>query len=186
VALRLAQEATSRFYGWPQFRNARRACCGALVCILFWDLGQRPLQTISAQNDVSYRADLAYFPALEASLPAGTQVFNAPHMTFPEGRAVTLDYDAFRFFVHTRTMRGSYGALRNSPEDTANRNAWDKMAAGDAETFIAYLRERAFAGVLLDRRLLGADSQAIEARLRAGFALHKDSGGDFVYFALTK
>jgi phosphoglycerol transferase len=61
-----------------------------------------------------YECDADFGARMEAALPVGTMVYQLPQVTFPEcpAKEAMRDYDQFRPYLHTRTLRFSYGAMR--------------------------------------------------------------------------
>ncbi len=74
-----------------------------------------------------YRSDAAFVAAIQARLPAGAAVFQLPYVPYPEGYPTTVDsqlvtsyatsYEQLRGYVHSTTLRWSYGAMKGRPED---------------------------------------------------------------------
>jgi phosphoglycerol transferase len=66
-----------------------------------------------------YRHDAAFIATVEQRLPAGAAVYQLPYAPFPEGGWVGAmrDYDHLRPYVHSRTLRWSYGCMKGRPAD---------------------------------------------------------------------
>jgi phosphoglycerol transferase len=109
-----------------------------------------------------FARDRAFAAAVEAALPAGTAVFQIPHVAFPEepppGRM--LHYDSLRPYLHARTLRWSHGAMRGRPGDAAIA----ALAALPAARMPEALAGAGYGAVLVDRFGL-APGAPLEARL---------------------
>jgi phosphoglycerol transferase len=94
--------------------------------------------------------DAAFFGRLEASLPRGASVVQIPHMSYPESPPIhhLRDYEHFRAYLHTRTLRFSYGAMRGRYWDGWLHDALSKHRLGDSLEALAAV---GFHALLVDR-----------------------------------
>lgn len=104
-----------------------------------------------------FRAQEMYFKRLEAALPPGTAVFQLPYAPFPEGgpmgrgKKQAQMYEQFTPFLHTTSLRFSYGALKGQKVAY-----WQDVTAGLADSsqgvsgMAGRLCEAGFGAVLLD------------------------------------
>lgn len=130
--------------------------------------------------------DRAFVRQAEALLPAGTAVFQLPHVGYPEvvppGRM--HPFDSLRPYLHSRTLRWSHGAMRGRPAGEAIA----ALAARPAAALPAALAEAGYGALLVDRAGYG---QGEEAALRAALApplrapLVTSENGRFALFALA-
>src|SRR5207244_1350618 len=68
-----------------------------------------------------YQADAAFVRSVEDSLPSGAMVFQLPYVPYPEPSREALpryqpilrhSYDHFRGYLHSQTLRWSYGGMK--------------------------------------------------------------------------
>lgn len=103
-----------------------------------------PYAAIKAQ----FRSDKDFVMAMEGSLPRGAAVFQLPYVPFPESppRGRMVDYDEFRGYVHSSTLRWSYGAIKGRPAD------WARQIAGEpVDRVVPAVAAARFAGIYVDR-----------------------------------
>jgi phosphoglycerol transferase len=110
-----------------------------------------------------YASDGDLGTRMEAALPAGTMVYQLPHVTFPEYPTVEAmaDYELFRPYLHTRTLRFSYGAMRG-------REASRFQAEIARQPLNSAIRTLAFAGfgaIYVDRAGYADRGAAVEREL---------------------
>lgn len=95
-----------------------------------------------------YQLDAAYVQTIEATVPAHTMIFQLPHLGFPESFPVHAmqDYDPLRGFLHSRTLRWSYGALKGREGDL-----WlQQMADRPVDDLVETLACAGFGGISVD------------------------------------
>jgi len=90
----------------------------AATIMVFGALDQTPREQES-RVDPSYGSDRAFVAALESRVPPGTAVLQLPYQPFPEGVPVfgMENYGPLRGYLHSRTLRWSYGAMRGREGD---------------------------------------------------------------------
>ena len=113
-----------------------------------------------------YLRDAAFFGRLEASLPRGASVVQIPHMSYPESPPIhhLRDYEHFRAYLHTRTLRFSYGAMRGRYWDGWLHDALSKHRLGDSLEALAAV---GFHALLVDGYGYADGAAQIEADLRS-------------------
>ena len=130
-----------------------------------WDL--TTLKTI-------YREDEAFVRRIEDALPAGAMVFQLPYVPFPEAHYTymqglspffqglpTGQYDHLRSYLHSRSLRWSFGCMKGRDGD-----AWYSAAASrPTEEMVRRLALDGFCGVWVQRSLYVDHGAAIEAEL---------------------
>jgi phosphoglycerol transferase len=111
----------------------------------------------------AFASDEEIVRRIEASVP-GAAIFQLPYMAFPETPAVheMQPYDPIRPYLHSRTLRWSYPAMRGRPADRWLRAVSDLPAA----RLLAAVSANGFAGVLIDRAGYEDRATAVEASLR--------------------
>jgi len=136
-----------------------------IVAIGFMILGsidQIPGHGIVHANP-AFRAQQAFFDRIEASLPAGTSVYELPYMYFPESPpAGTLtSYDLFEPYLRTHGLRWSFGDMRGRASDL-----WNEQASTLQGTdFVGALANAGFGAIYLDRRAYADHGAAIDRSL---------------------
>ncbi len=96
-----------------------------------------------------YREDAAFFARVESAMPGGT-VFTLPFVAYPETLAVgkLSGYDHARGYLHTATVRWSFGAVKGREADQWQR----EVAILPPEEMLRRLVLRGFDGLFLNRR----------------------------------
>ena len=139
-----------------------------------------------------WHSDARFVAEIEARLPRGARVFQLPYVPFPEGypdtpigdsvAAYATKYEPVRGYLHSDTLRWSYGATKGRPADWAAQLADQPLALVEASATAA-----GFDGLWLDpagfeqpraRQVLGA----VEATLASAPLLSPD--GDLAFFDL--
>ncbi len=110
----------------------RGAALGALACAAILAVGvfdQTSDTFIPAYSGEArqWRSDQGFVEAIERRLPRDAAIFQLPYVPFPEGYPETpvgdqvatyaTKYEALRGYLHSTTLRFSYGAVKGRPED---------------------------------------------------------------------
>jgi phosphoglycerol transferase len=108
-----------------------------------------------------FRSDAAFISTLEARLTPGTMIFQLPYVAFPESPGPTPhmpDCDHFRAYLHSTTLRWSYGAMKGRKTD-----AWQKwIAEQPLDKMVRALVEAGFGGVYLNRKGFADEGATLE------------------------
>jgi hypothetical protein len=155
---------------WPRALSVLLAAAVAAVGLL--DQVPRPAGAAQRQEiAAAVASDQAFGRRLEAALPAGAMVFQLPVMGFPEVVPPwrLVDYELFRPYFATSTLRLSYGAAKQRARsrwqrDLENEPAGELLHRLEAYGFAAlYLNRKGFedgaAGLLRELAALGYDRQ---------------------------
>jgi phosphoglycerol transferase len=104
-------------------------------------------------------ADDRYIASIESELPPGSVIFQLPYRAFPESPPTygLKDYDLLRPYLHARTLRWSYGAIRGRAGDRWQR----RVAALNAREMVTMLRAAGFAGTCVDSAGYADGGQAV-------------------------
>ena len=118
-------------------------------------------RAIAARYDV----DASFFGQLEAQVPKGSMIFQYPLMVYPEnGPAAELaDYGEFVGYLHTTTLKWSYGAIKGRPQGDWQQSTLANLPAATATAALAAI---GFRGVWVDREGYVDHGAAFEAQLR--------------------
>jgi phosphoglycerol transferase len=155
--------------------------CGCLL--IFGAFDQIPVHVFSnRENEIRlFYEDQFFIAQLESRLPAGTMIFQLPHTDFPldAGRERMLHYDQARAYLHSKTLRWSWGDMSGRNHD------WTKVTAElPLDQFIERIIFAGFGGVLIDR--YGYKDSEVEQSVLGylGPASKFDLGGRWVFFDL--
>jgi phosphoglycerol transferase len=94
----------------------------------------------------TYGIDRAFVQKAESALPVGASVLQLPYLPFPEA-PTSMSYEHFRPYLHSRSLRWSFGAIRNRPEDMVVRGI---ISSKSLEEFRAATANAGFAAVCVD------------------------------------
>jgi phosphoglycerol transferase len=136
-----------------------------------------------SQSAASFRSDGDFVRAIEAKLPADSMVFQLPYLPFPEGPPGEMAM--LRAYLHSRTLRWSYGAMTGRETDK-----WFKqkvLADGNLQTIVQKLTEAGFKGIFVDRQML-QDAQRLEGALKQAVDPSPLESADrrFSFYSLVK
>jgi phosphoglycerol transferase len=148
------------FRKFRRTRGAQSAYRALLVIILSIGL----LDQTSAQfvPDYSYNKndfgnDEEFVSKIEAVLPPGSMIFQMPYVPFPENPKVhdMADYELLRGYLHSKTLRWSYGAMKGREGD---------LWLGDVHSrplpeLLQMIAFAGFGGIYLDR--IGFSDKAV-------------------------
>jgi phosphoglycerol transferase len=127
--------------------------------------GRLPFSWLNGRKTTAqFHSDAAFVKELEESLPHGTMIFQLPYVAFPESPGPTPrmpDCDHFRPYLHSTTLRWSYGAMKGRKTD-----AWQKWVAEQPlEVMVAALIDAGFGGIYLNRQGFTDNGAALERDL---------------------
>lgn len=97
----------------------------------------------------SYRQEADLIHTVETAVPANAMIFQLPYVPCPENPPVNRmgDYDHLRAYLHSNSLRWSYGAIKGRMTD-----GWQKaIAAKPIEEFVTWLSLSGFSGIYIDR-----------------------------------
>ena len=95
-----------------------------------------------------YDSDTDFVGRIEASLPPGAMVFQLPYMPFPESPPLykMQPYDHYKAYLHSKTLRWSYGAPLGEKEDR-----WQyAVSAQPVPELVQSVRAAGFSGIYLN------------------------------------
>jgi phosphoglycerol transferase len=106
----------------------------------------------------AFRSDAQFMKTIEKTVPRGAMIFQLPYMRFPEGPR----YDLAKGYLHSRTLRWSFGAITNERSDLWQREVQEQPVP----EMVRRLAAAGFSGIYLDRRLLPENGASMEGELR--------------------
>ena len=159
---------TTRFSRWTRTWPAgwRVGAAGLIAVVGLWD--QLPQRATAADCQAiadRVAADRQFGGQIEEQLGAHAMVFQLPVLDFPEDlpQLSVSEYDHFRLFVATRTLRFSYGELKNRARD-----AWQHDCQQMAPAALVGALERCgFSALCIDRQGYADDAGKLLAGLAA-------------------
>lgn len=149
---------------WPPWLRFTAAMTLAVLGLL--DQIPRPLPG-AARTAIAERVamDAAFARELEEALPEGAMVYQLPAMGFPETVPPHRmdDYEHFRTYVHSETLRFSYGAPKFRAATRWKRDL-DEMPIAE---LVPWLEAHGFAALHINRRGYDDTGKAVLAELEA-------------------
>jgi phosphoglycerol transferase len=141
-----------------------QASLGCLLLFGLWDQTSRRLAPPYALMRERFTSDARFVQALEAALPRRGMVFQLPYVPFPENPPIGRmeDYDLFKGYLHSRSLRWSYGAIKGRSGDAWLRD----LASLPAERLVPALVAAGFHGVYIDRYAFSDSGAELESKLR--------------------
>ncbi len=103
-----------------------------------------------------YREEEEFYQRVEAAVPAGSLILQLPYMAFPEAPPVgriPCSYDHLRGYIHTQSLRWSFGAMRGRYADVWHARLAEKETPELLEAAVL----AGFAGLFLDRQGVAND-----------------------------
>lgn len=138
-----------------------------------------------SSNGKDYTSDDTFIKKIENEMPAQAQIFQLPYMAFPESWPVNqmTNYDHFRAYLHSSTLRWSYGVMKGRQGDTWQRN----VSAEPTAQLIKDLALAGFSGVYINRAGYSDKAAKIEQELQT--ALNEkpltNSNDTLLFFNMT-
>lgn len=158
LALLLDRFAFDRPWAQPPF--AAVALATVLVVVAVLDQTSPSMAIDFGGLSAVYENDDDFVAKVEASVPPGSMIFQLPYVPFPENPPVgeMPDYEHLKAYLHSKTLRWSYGAVRGREADI-----WQRQVSGlPAAEFVAAIESRGFKGVWVNRNGGDAMEQQIQ------------------------
>jgi phosphoglycerol transferase len=160
-AVRALSRATRRWHSL-----AVLAAAALTIPVILWDQ-LPPKQTDEAIERVaaSVKADRLFTSGMEKALPPGAMVFQLPVMLFPEAWPIHEmgDYEHLRPYLHSKSLRFSYGSNKGRSD-----TAWQTEAEQKPPAELARLLEMAgFAAIYINRKGYADNGAALIGGLQA-------------------
>lgn len=159
----------------------------ALVLIAIFDQ-TTPVCTacLAGQADL-YRQDSSFVANIEKDVPAGSMIYQLPYMAFPEANPIgTLgSYDEAIGFLHSKTLRWSFGGMKGRPGDLFYR----ALAQKPIDQQMAEIKKMGFDGVWVDRRGYADNGTAIVGEITKVLGVApaaQRADGAIVFFKIPK
>jgi phosphoglycerol transferase len=161
--------ALDRFVGWlPPFRHKREvAALGAVIIVALGILDQTSSAIVPKNTsfEAEWNSDARFVHRIERTLGPGAAVFQLPYLPFPEAIKDLppygmQDYDPFRGYLHSDSLKWSYGAIRGRAGDW-QREVVKQPVAEMLDAVVAV----GFRGLWIDRFGYPKEAREIEARI---------------------
>lgn len=155
---------------WAGTRRSRPVVFGAFGLLLLVGILDQTSYRFGFEentNQCAYESDAAFGRAIESCVPEGGMIFQLPYARFPESGTISQmsDYEHFRGYLHSRTLRWSYGAMRGRQGD-----AWQRsVAASTVPAMVETLAVAGFSGIYINRS--GFDDHGADLERQLGSLL---------------
>lgn len=131
-----------------------------------------------------YKQDGVFVKRIESSVPEGSMIFQLPYIPFPENPPVNKmgDYELFRGYLHSKSLRWSYGAMKGREGD-----AWQKQVSSlSVEAMLSRIAAKGFNGVYIDRYGYKDNGKEIEKQIKGVLKTESivSNNGRLVFFKI--
>jgi len=146
---------------------ARRlvAPAGLVLLVALGVLDQTTTQFVPEYSRIrmEFESDRDFVRKVESSLPAGAMIYQLPYVPFPESPAIgrMRDYQQFRGYLHSKTLRWSYGAMKGREIDQLEK----PLVNATVDATVTLLRTRGFSGIFIDTDGFGAQIEPYQRSL---------------------
>lgn len=133
--------------GTPRRRWGYAACLAAVLVVGVLDQTGTSMVPPYKREAAEYLTDAHFVEAIQRQLPAGASVFQLPYVPFPENPPVHRmeDYAELIGYVHSTSLRWSYGQLKGPP------SKWEAaVVRRPPARMLAELSALGFDGIYLD------------------------------------
>lgn len=164
---------------WARLPFVSAAIVAVLTVSVVFDQTAPTMAIDLAGLSQRFQTEEEFVRRVEASVPEGSMVFQLPYVPFPGSPPIgqMQDYEHLKAYVHSNTLRWSYGAMRGREGD-----AWQRQVSGlAAAELIAQLEERGFAGVWVNRMGGFPAEPELEAALGAPLT---SSDGNLAFYTI--
>jgi len=137
---------------------------GVLVLGVFDQIPRRDPSEKRAERIERVRSDAEFGRALEEALPTSAMVFQLPVLGFPEVVPPhrLADYELFRPYLHTNSLRFSYGGAKFRA-----RSRWQRdLEVLPTRELVGHLERFGFAAISINRKGFADDAESILTELR--------------------
>jgi len=114
-----------------------------------------------AASAAMWNSDEAFVRQIEATVPAGSMIFQLPFMAFPESGTSNEagDADLLKPSLHSTSLRWSLGGIKGRPQTDWGLRAVQRPP----EEVIQIITKMGFGGIVIDRAATPDHGAAIEA-----------------------
>ena len=141
-------------------------CCFVCAVTIFGILDQTSESFVPPYDlhKSEYTSDHNFITRIENSVPQGSMIFQLPYMWFPEYGVLNRmgDYDHFKGYLHSKTLRWSYGAMKGRKGDDLIRWVSSKPLSG----LVRIISLAGFNGIYVDRYGYRDNGAELENKLK--------------------
>ena len=157
----------------------------SIVIFAVWEQSSPFCPTCIEEVRTGFKDDKDFVMGIERVLPPGSAIYQLPYMPFPETPPLHQlgTYEHMKGFLHSQTLRWSYGGMRGRAGDLFFR----ALAQEPMASQIDVIRRLGFSGIYVDRRGFLDGGQAVEDEIRAALMvrpLSMSEGGDQAFYQL--
>ena len=162
-----------QIFTWLKKKITRLAVAGFLFYALLgliliaglFDQTTRGFVPDYARLKKAYAGEAGFVQRIEASVPPNAMIYQLPYIRFPEnGRLHNMDdYEHLKGYLHSETLRWSYGAMKGREWDLWQRD----LATKPVDEFVETVALAGFSGVYLNRSGYADRGAEMEAKLTA-------------------
>jgi hypothetical protein len=155
-----------------------------IVCVFsIWEGCQRVSAETYSVYQAEFDSDENFVSDIESSVAEGSMIYQLPYHKYPEGEAANnmWDYHLFIGFLHSDSLKWSYGSIKGREGDEWN----EAVSEMDYSSMVSYLKEQGFAGIYIDRRAYTSDEiNVLESELKEiiGHAPSMSGNGNLSFF----
>ena len=115
-----------------------------------YDQTSPPCKKCQENVKKNFDMDKVFINTIESSLPMNSAVYQLPYFPFPETPPLyrLQDYDMFIGFLHSTTLRWSYGGIKGRSGDLFYRS----LSKEPIKKQIEVVKKMGFSGIYIDRR----------------------------------
>jgi len=165
-----------------------RMASGLAVAVLLFGIADQGSASFVPKTNLysgTFASDKAFFGSIENQLPTGSMVYQLPYRRFPEEAPLfgSGDYDLYRPYLHTSTIRWSYGGMKGREADWQAR-----LQNVSTPEFTRDILAIGYSGLVIDRAGYSDYGLQIEQELFAvtGRGAAQSSDGRWSFFDLTE
>lgn len=167
-------------------RTLAYGLCAALLALGVLDQTNDDMVINYAEVKATYAGDAEFVQGIEATRPPGSAVFQLPVIPFPEGHGwyPEYTYDLFRGYLHSHSLRWSFGAMRGR-----ETSAWqESVGAKPVDELLPTVALAGFDGLWVDRKGYKDGGVEIEGCLRRllGSESLRSRDGRLLFFDLRE
>ncbi len=150
-----------------RWKNSRVAwtLCGVVLAAGLFDQTSAALTPNYESLKAAYALEEGLIHQIEPAVGSGGMIFQLPHVKFPESGSTgeMQDYDLVRAYLHSKTLKWSYGAMRGRFPDAWLQNA----ASRPVPLMLRRLSLAGYSGIYIDRLGYPDHARSLEFDLTA-------------------
>lgn len=163
-AFLILQISLKRFFSETQAKKMMLPIAIGLSILGFWDQTSRTPVLYNDSIRVTFESDHSFIKDIEAIVPSKSAIYQLPYMAFPEVPPLNqlTDYGLFKGFLHSRSLRWSYGGIKGREGDLFFR----ALAQQPLQKQVEVVTKLGFVGIYIDRRGYEDYGRGLEEQLQ--------------------